>query len=890
MVEADYSEVEQEENVAHASPMQMGARWVRAALQVNPYEYVGNPSPSTAFSTEKDYNEALIDECLAQQIQVIAVTDHWRVDSSKVLYDSAKQAGIVVFPGFEANSSEGIHLLVIFDTDCSFVDINAAIGACGVTPGCANGTTGNSFSDILKEMTERGAMVIPPHSNVASTGLLTHRGGVPLVNMIMDPNLHAVAITPGQPDGIDQEAIFEGRPPYERNHPLAKIYADDICHPNALANVGATTYFKVSTMALDSFKLAIRTPATRVLLEAPSSVARIRLCRVAWEGGLFDGVELPLSDELTTFIGGKGTGKSTAIESLRFALSIDPIGEDAKRDHKGIVSQVLGSGTTVTVYLEKDSPACTRYAIQRSVGDVAVVKDANGEVTRLKPQDITGTVEIYGQHELAELAQDKDSVAKMLQRFAGHELDSSGHEDVLSGLRENRRKLNEIEKSLVSVQADVDDIPRIEGQLKQYKASKLPERLKEQQRISRDQDIIKIGHDRIADVREKSGRISELQVFKSLLVKIEDIDTSPNKTLLSKVPDALKNLSKTITNSLNAIEKALVDAENEIKQIESDWKSATVKQREKHKETLRQLTEEGLEPDKYLATEKKLAELREKLQTKKDLSEQREILMKKREKLLAKLSDSETAANNSLNEAVRKANEATSGQVVVKPVPSLNRDAIIEVINKHLSGTRTQIRDAINEQEFSPRSFVIAARSGLKALEEQYGIRGAQATNLISAGEKLFREIEEQTIDKAVDMLLDISPQGGQRELKKLEDLSKGQRATALLLLLLGASDSPLIIDQPEDDLDNRFVYDGIVQRLRNLKGKRQIIVSTHNANISVLGDAELVIGLEGDGSHSWPIEDGIGSLDSAPIRGLVEDLLEGGRTAFEARQHLYGF
>lgn len=120
--------------------------------------------------------------------------------------------------------------------------------------------------------------------------------------------------------------------------------------------------------------------------------------------------------------------------------------------------------------------------------------------------------------------------------------------------------------------------------------------------------------------------------------------------------------------------------------------------------------------------------------------------------------------------------------------------------------------------------------------------------------------------------------------------MSKGQRATALLLLLLGASKSPLVIDQPEDDLDNRFVYDGIVQRLRDLKGTRQIIASTHNANVPVLGDAELIVALEGDGQHGWPVEDGIGSLDDAVIRALAESLLEGGPAAFNARQHLYGF
>lgn len=146
------------------------------------------------------------------------------------------------------------------------------------------------------------------------------------------------------------------------------------------------------------------------------------------------------------------------------------------------------------------------------------------------------------------------------------------------------------------------------------------------------------------------------------------------------------------------------------------------------------------------------------------------------------------------------------------------------------------------------------------------------------------------SVGRAVDVQLNIAPKGKGTDLRRLEDLSKGQRATALLLLLLGASTSPLVIDQPEDDLDNRFVYDGVVTRLRALKGTRQIIVSTHNANVPVLGDAELVVALEGDGHKGWAAVDGIGSLDTQSVREYAEDLLEGGREAFSARQHLYGF
>ena len=173
---------------------------------------------------------------------------------------------------------------------------------------------------------------------------------------------------------------------------------------------------------------------------------------------------------------------------------------------------------------------------------------------------------------------------------------------------------------------------------------------------------------------------------------------------------------------------------------------------------------------------------------------------------------------------------------------------------------------------------------------DKVGVRGAQAANLIAAGDVLLRELEELSVGLAVDVRLDIKSGSGTREYRSLDELSKGQRATALLLLLLGASSAPLIIDQPEDDLDNRFVYDGIVAKLRELKGTRQIIASTHNANVPVLGDAELIVALEGNGEHGWPTDGGIGSLDDATIRALAENLLEGGPAAFNARHHLYGF
>ena len=129
---------------------------------------------------------------------------------------------------------------------------------------------------------------------------------------------------------------------------------------------------------------------------------------------------------------------------------------------------------------------------------------------------------------------------------------------------------------------------------------------------------------------------------------------------------------------------------------------------------------------------------------------------------------------------------------------------------------------------------------------------------------------------------------------QSLDDLSTGQKATAILLLLLLDSDSPIVVDQLEDDLDNRFITEGIVPKIRDQKPLRQFILSTHNANIPVLGDAELIIGLtpSGDvaGGKASVKRQHLGSLDTLEVRELIEEILEGGEAAFEIRRLKYGY
>lgn len=120
-----------------------------------------------------------------------------------------------------------------------------------------------------------------------------------------------------------------------------------------------------------------------------------------------------------------------------------------------------------------------------------------------------------------------------------------------------------------------------------------------------------------------------------------------------------------------------------------------------------------------------------------------------------------------------------------------------------------------------------------------------------------------------------------------VNQLSDGQRHTIFLTIaMLAESNVPLVIDQPEDDLDNAFIFSSIVTTLRAIKERRQVILVTHNANIAVLGDTELILPMHRE-NDCGKVKDR-GSIDSTPTKACVLSILEGGSDAFLRRKQMY--
>ena len=185
----------------------------------------------------------------------------------------------------------------------------------------------------------------------------------------------------------------------------------------------------------------------RFLIQSPLAT-RIRRRTRGWHGVTCNvlGGWIPrryrvrFNNSLNVLIGGRGTGKSTIIESIRFVLEIEPLAEEARKQHRAFVSQVLGSRAKVSLLLRSQTPSPREYLIERTSGSRASVKDSDGNLTELFPANIAAEVEVFGQHEISELARSEERLTGLLDRFVAHTSDEDTTEDEIKARLETTRE------------------------------------------------------------------------------------------------------------------------------------------------------------------------------------------------------------------------------------------------------------------------------------------------------------------------------------------------------------------------------------------------------------------------------------------------------------------
>ena len=219
-------------------------------------------------------------------------------------------------------------------------------------------------------------------------------------------------------------------------------------------------------------------------------------------------------------------------------------------------------------------------------------------------------------------------------------------------------------------------------------------------------------------------------------------------------------------------------------------------------------------------------------------------LQKERKELLATWDALKAEDFRALQRAARSVSRRLKDRVRVNVRRSASLGELETVLRKHCSGNISQGLERLRaDTALSVTDFAAAITEGAQALVKAYAFSQGSADRIAQGGMKLALEVEESEIAAEAALELNVGASVAPTW-KELGQLSTGQKATAVLLLLLLESDAPLIVDQPEDDLDNHFIADCIVPAMREEKRKRQFVFSTHNANIPVLGDAEQIVGL----------------------------------------------
>ena len=875
-----------------------GARYFKCALQVNPYDYVVDNSKTTSFSDEETYNTELVAALLGHGIEVIGITDHFRIASSRKLWQSARDAGIVVLPGFEAVSKEGVHFLCLFDSTKTPEAIERAIGACGVH-GDGRGAVATLDSlELLECAREWEAAFVAAHVTAAN-GLLTTLKGAARSKVWKSELLNACCL-PGPVSAAQTEyrGILRNQDvAHQRERAIAIVNASDVSDPKDLDKNGSWCWIKASELTVEGLRQAFLDPESRIRLASdPTPEPHTEFLALAWEGGFLDGVGFRLNENLNALIGGRGSGKSTVVESIRYVLGLEPLGAEARKASQGIVENVLRDGTKVSLLIRSHLPSPQDYLIERTVPNPPVVRATDGAVLALKPSDVAPSTEVYGQHEIAELAKSPEKLTRLLDRFiAAEPVGGATKAELRMKLTKSRTAVIEAAKRVQDAEDKLGRLPALEERLKRYQKAGVEAKLKDRSQVVTEERILGSAHAAIDAGRAVGEAVGAALPVDRTFLRDPELKDPKGRKILAELDPILVALEGQIEAARDVVMEAADVAATAAAAVGAKWHKRKSAVEDAHAQVLRDLQTTRIDTKDFLQLRTDIEALKPTRDKLPALQADLRIARSGRKTLLADWDDAKTAEFRELDRAAAKVSKQLDQRARVRVSYAGNRDPLFGLLRDGVSGRLSETIDILGAKtQLSVTELAQACRTGASELVSKYGIPAAQAGRLAGASESTVMRIEELDLPPTTLIELNLSTDPKAPSWHKLADLSTGQKATAVLLLLLLESEAPLVVDQPEDDLDNQFISDGVVPKMREEKRRRQFVFATHNANIPVLGDAELIIGMEASGDAGYGRakvnRDNIGSIDNARVSELTEELLEGGRRAFEMRRKKYGF
>jgi ABC-type lipoprotein export system ATPase subunit len=685
---------------------------------------------------------------------------------------------------------------------------------------------------------------------------------------------------------------------------------------------------------------------------------------------------LPLSRNLNCLIGGRGSGKSAAIEAIAFLTKPDEFNDQSKKNesnhpewYKRAYATICGcqiricwqsSGEAEFAALEKKTLFESRYFDpNHQHGDMEMTDIDGKEILShsITPPKVT----LFRIHEIEDAAQ-PDNLRDLFDRIKGDEVIALNDEiDSFRGsLGMQRNSMVELATLISEFTEEKKPLREFVKRKRQFLEVNKPEVKQKYGEIDHASAAETIADEAVDDWEEiieslaADNRVKATkEYFAALAKKLKNSkgEVRPNCERLFSLVDekANPNRRKKIADAIGAVSAEFKDFDRDVQAIRDEIAAL-------HKKFRDELTKQGLPPggkdreakkkafdeavvalDEY---RKLCAQWEETLSARKQLHKELEAKCKHRtnlrketaEKLTKQLAldldqsvlvieaDARPVADReefqewlaqNLAPTLRfKYQDARIRAIVEKGVmPALLRDVLLSdtgaipylLVTKEAKAGEGGISiddhdkfisDTIGRDRLPPEvSKGDVAADFWNDLPEEIRT-GLWQFNVEATENNMSRldaalGLDEVVFDDLPEIRLNDRPLDTQSKPRPLSELSPGQRCSAILPILLLTGDSPLLIDQPEDNLDNRLIRQVIVNILATIKLRRQVIVATHNPNLPVLGDAEQTIILRAVREKACELQ-AFGNLDSSEVVTYITDIMEGGREAFQYRQTIY--
>ncbi len=873
------------DKVKRPSVFERGSTWLRSDFHLHTkadkeFHYSGG---------ESYYYSSFIEGLKNAGIRVGLISNHnkFDLDEFKALRNTAKNQDIFLIPGVELSiddGTNGIHTLVAFSNQWlvdgkDYINQFLNIAFEGKTPSeyeQENGRSSLGLVETIKRLEgyHRDFFLIFAH--VEDKSGLWHALDGGRIQELGENELfcrRALAFQKVRThDVADKKCRVKVKGWLCDSYP-AEVEGSD-CKSIDQIGQGKSCFLKIGDFTFEAVKYALLDHLNRIAVQ-PQKHECSNILSATFEGGVLDGQSVHFSPELNTLIGIRGSGKSSILEAVRYALDI-PFGEKAEDlDYKrGLPAHVLGSGGKVTV--QAVDLRGQQYEIRRILNEMPDVY-VNGV---LQPgisirETILHKPIYFGQKDLSSTGKgfEKDLVEKIVgEKLAGVRARIDGQRQKVAEFIAQLEKLSRTDEKKREFEAKKQNAEHL---LKFYKKHGVEKKLEKQVDFE-------------ADSRKCSQAISfvgdYLSNLEEFIDRYED-DLKNERVYKSRQNgvffDEFFSIYDKLINSFGYIKNALQAGQknhNELKAKAQDFEKLKGGLKEEFAKIERKLAEElkesgakAIKPDEFRQLRRTVDQANKMIEVLDKQESQRITLNQALSQELAKLNELWHEEYKAIRAQLDKVNQSHSSLAITAEYKG-DKDAFVGSMKDVFRGSRMRETTFTTLSEAFPDFGAV-----FKEFDKAKAIVGAAAQTF----ETYFEDNLPALLTWQVPNRFAIKYRG-----KELKHHSLGQRASALILFVLSQQENDVIfIDQPEDDLDNQTIYEDVIKLIHSLKPKTQFIFATHNANIPVLGDAEQIIACA---YSDDTIKADIGSIDTPNMQEKIVTIMEGGEEAFKLRKRIY--